>query len=188
MFPWARRAATLLWLAYPLLAMWGLQRLGPRWLAVVVGLALLARTLLPHSARRSLLPAGWLLAGGLALAVLAWAANDAVPLKLYPVAMNAALLAVFGYSLRRPPSAVERIARLARPDLSAQGVAYTRRVTQAWCVFFALNGSVALVITLFCSDSAWAIYNGGIAYGLIGLLFAVEWLVRQRVLGSSPHA
>ena len=29
--------------------------------------------------------------------------------------------------------------------------------------------------------SWWALYTGLISYGLIGLLFAGEWLIRQRV-------
>ena len=33
-------------------------------------------------------------------------------------------------------SAIERIARLQHPDLPPEGVVYTRRVTQIWCVFF----------------------------------------------------
>jgi uncharacterized membrane protein len=34
---------------------------------------------------------------------------------------------------------------------------------------------------LWASERVWALYNGLIAYLLIGTLFAVEWLVRQRV-------
>ena len=91
------------------------------------------------------------------------------------------MLVVFATSLVFPPSAVERIARLTEPDLPPAGVAYTRRVTQVWCGFFIFNGALALVTALRMSDRAWALYNGLIAYGLIGLLFGAEWLVRQRV-------
>lgn len=48
-------------------------------------------------------------------------------------------------------------------------------------MFFVVNGTIAAITALAGSDRAWAIYNGGIAYGLIGAMFAVEWLVRQRV-------
>ena len=67
------------------------------------------------------------------------------------------------------------------------GVAYTRRVTQVWCGFFVLNGALALATALWMSDRAWALYNGLIAYGLIGLLFGVEGQVRQRVTGGHRH-
>ena len=91
------------------------------------------------------------------------------------------LLAVFAISLRYPPSAIERLARLQEPDLPESGVRYTRRVTQVWCGFFIVNGSIALATVLWASDAAWALYNGLIAYLLMGLLFAAEWLVRRRV-------
>ena len=97
------------------------------------------------------------------------------------------LLVVFAASLAFPPTAVERIARLSEPDLPPSGVAYTRRVTQVWCGFFVLNGALALATALWMSDRAWALYNGLIAYGLIGLLFGVEWLVRQRVRAGHRH-
>ncbi len=116
------------------------------------------------------------LAAGLALIVLACRNPHALPLKLYPVLVNVAMLGVFGWSLRHPPSLVERMARLRAPNLPPSGVAYTRRVTQAWCVFFVCNGAVAAVTALAASDRVWALYNGAIAYGLIGAMFAGEWL------------
>ncbi len=57
---------------------------------------------------------------------------------------------------------------------------YTRRVTQVWCGFFVLNGGLALCTALWASDAGWALYNGLVAYVLMGLLFAGEWLVRRR--------
>ncbi|MNV73229.1 hypothetical protein D3C71_1663670 [compost metagenome] len=153
----------------------GLQHFSPR----VMALALVALALLRAGTSRQ---AGWramaVLAAGLALIVLA--SDHALPLKLYPVLVNVAMLGVFGWSLRHPPSLVERMARLREPNLPPSGVAYTRRVTQAWCVFFICNGAVAAVTALAASDRVWALYNGAIAYGLIGAMFAGEWLVRQR--------
>ena len=49
-------------------------------------------------------------------------------------------------------------------------------------MFFIANGLLALATALWASDAVWALYNGAIAYGLIGLMFAVECLVRQRVM------
>ena len=121
-----------------------------------------------------------------AVALIAEAIGS-LPLKLYPALINAVLLVVFAASLAFPPTAVERIARLSEPDLPPSGVAYTRRVTQVWCGFFVLNGALALATALWMSDRAWALYNGLIAYGLIGLLFGVEWLVRQRVRAGHRH-
>jgi uncharacterized membrane protein len=176
---WRKWGLGLLTMAYPLVIYFGLQHYSPR----VMALALVALALLRAGTSRQ---AGWrmmaLLAGGLAIAVLA--SDHALPLKLYPVLVNLAMLGVFGWSLRHPPTLVERLARLREPDLPPRGVAYTRRVTQAWCVFFVLNGTIAAVTALAASDRVWALYNGGIAYGLIGLMFVGEWLVRQRVMAA----
>jgi uncharacterized membrane protein len=92
--------------------------------------------------------------------------------------VNAAMLSVFTYSLFVPPSMVEQFARRREPDLPPQSVTYTRRVTQVWCVFFALNGGIALVTALWASTATWSLYNGFVAYLLMGLLFAGEYGIR----------
>jgi uncharacterized membrane protein len=76
---------------------------------------------------------------------------------------------------------IERFARLQEPHLSETAIRYTRQVTIVWCVFFVLNGSIALYTALFCEMKTWALYNGLIAYVLMGALFAGEYLVRLRV-------
>jgi uncharacterized membrane protein len=166
--------AALLGLLLPL-SFWLCQAMGwPFWFAGVL--------LLPIAwLRRDTKFARW---AALAIALLAlWAllGRDALPVRLYPVLVNAGLLVSFGFTLIRPPSMIERFARLQEPELPPRAVRYTRRVTQVWCAFFAANGSAALVTALWMSERAWALYNGFIAYVLIGALFGIEWLVRQRV-------
>ncbi len=125
----------------------------------------------------------WLWVALATAALAAWAAlaNAALPLKLYPVLVNVGLLLAFGISLRHGPPLVERMARLREPDLPPIAVRYTRRVTEVWCGFFVFNGGMALVTALWTSERIWALYNGLLSYVLIGVLFAGEWLVRQRV-------
>lgn len=115
------------------------------------------------------------------LAAAAALGNALLPLKLYPALVNAVLLTVFAVSLMHPPSAIERLARLREPDLPPAAIAYTRKVTWVWCGFFVVNGTLALATALWADAATWALYNGLIAYGLIGTLFAIEWLVRRRV-------
>lgn len=123
-----------------------------------------------------------LVCGGIVLAALAFGFNDVLPLKLYPVMVNGLLLSVFAASLWFPPTVVERIARLQNPELPQEAVMYTRRVTQMWCLFFVGNGLIALWTALWQSARAWFLYNGVIAYLLIGSLFVGEWLIRRRVI------
>lgn len=161
---------------YPLAIWFGEGRVEPRYLALLLLLAAAAR--LP--ALKVSAAARWSAGAALVLAAGAVWANALLPLKLYPVLVNAALLIAFGYSLASPPSMVERMARLTEPDLPPAGVAYTRTVTKVWCVFFIINGSIALGTALWASQAVWSLYNGVIAYVLMGLLFAGEYLVRLR--------
>ncbi|WP_434085229.1 hypothetical protein [Mixta hanseatica] len=103
-------------------------------------------------------------------------------LLFYPVVVNLLMLALFGGSLWTAMPLVERLARLRDPQLPPEGVRYTRRVTQVWCLFFIVNGSIALFTALQGNMRLWTAWNGIIAYGLMGLLMAVEWLVRRQVI------
>jgi uncharacterized membrane protein len=166
----------LVTLLYPLAIWLGRGRMEPHWLACLLLVAVATR--LPSLKISPI--ARWSVAGALALAALAVWSNALLPLKLYPVLVNCALLAAFGYSLLSPPSIVERLARLREPDLPPAAIGYTRRVTQVWCVFFIFNGSVALATALWASEAVWSLYTSVIAYVLMGALFGVEYLFRRR--------
>jgi len=125
--------------------------------------------------------ARWSGFAALGLVALALWSNALLPLKLYPVLVNLAFLIAFAWSLGTSQSMVERLARLTEPDLPPAGVAYTRTVTWVWCVFFVVNGAIALATALWASEAVWSIYNGVIAYVLMGLLFGIEYLVRLRI-------
>jgi uncharacterized membrane protein len=173
--------AVILTLLYPLAIWLGQGRIEPRWLAMLLLLAAAAR--LP--AMKVSPAARWSGAGALLLVAGAVWSNALLPLKLYPVLVNLAFLAAFGWSLLTPQSMVERMARLSEPDLPPAGVAYTRTVTKVWCVFFVINGSIALGTALWATEAQWSLYNGVIAYLLMGVLFAGEYLVRLKVKRAS---
>jgi uncharacterized membrane protein len=163
-------------LAYPL-GIWLLgDRLEPRWLAA--WLVLLGALRLAATRQRAWVALALV---AFALAALAGVLNVGWPLRWYPALVNLALLVLFGVSLRRPPSMAERLARLSEPDLPAHAVVYTRQVTMAWCGFFIVNGSLAALTASVGSDRVWALYNGGVAYALMGLFAGGEYLVRLRV-------
>lgn len=166
----------VLTILYPGLVYLALDRFAPVWIALLlVGLAL-ARAW----GSRSCI---WLLAAAAAgmIAAICLITGEVWALQLYPVLVNLAFLAAFAYSLWRPPTVVERLARLRDSVLPVEAVAYTRRVTQVWCAFFVVNGSMALLTALWASPALWVLYNGFVAYVLMATLFGGEWLVRQRV-------
>jgi uncharacterized membrane protein len=70
---------------------------------------------------------------------------------LYPVIMNLAMCIVFGYSLKYPPTIIERFARLQTPNLNRSAILYTRTVTKIWLGFFLINATIA-IITVWIGD------------------------------------
>ena len=98
--------------------------------------------------------------------------------RLYPVLMVAVALAVFTVSLWRTPL-VEVFARRMGETLDARGVVYCRRVTVVWTVFLSIH-LVVTFLTVFASHETWALYNGVLAYLMMGALFVGEWLFRRR--------
>jgi uncharacterized membrane protein len=167
-------------LFYPLIAIVVVRTAGPVAAVAVVLLLLAARLLLPVA--RGVPVAMSLALLPVLVAVAAVAVFDArLSVRLYPVFMNAAMLAVFASTLWNPPSMAERFARIFEPDLPESGVRYTRKVTEVWIAFFAVNGAVALWSVLQPGWNAWLLYNGFLSYVAAGLLFAIEFVVRQRV-------
>jgi len=135
----------------------------------------------------------------LAIAALCFFSHSPLLLKLYPVLVNLLLLATFGYSLFRPPSVAFRFALLAdklkKPPHKIEGslgekhvAAYCQKVTLAWCLFFVLNATLSALTVFALSPAAWALYNGGISYILMGTLFAMEWAIRKMTDKTIPKA
>lgn len=183
-------AARALWLGlavlYPLLVFAGLTTgwWGPRHMGLLLLLMAVIRLVLRSKNSSVDL---WLIAPPFLLALPALLFNQEIWVLIYPALVSGLLLVIFSISLYRPPTVIESIARLQDADLSAAGVQYTRKVTQAWCVFFFCNGSIALLTAFFATYELWALYNGLIAYVLIGVMFAGESLVRKKALAIKAH-
>lgn len=173
---------TIISVTYPFAVLFGLLYLGLGFLCV--GILLLAAI---HCALQRSKTSLALFAATVILVIIAWTQKDNFALKLYPVAVNAITLIIFAGSLCSDQSIIERFARLKDPNLPAKAILYTRRITMIWCIFFIINGAVALWTATSTSDEVWAFYNGFIAYILIAMLLIGEWLVRKRILkGNQP--
>src|SRR5215471_20929589 len=93
-------------LLYPLAVWLGHRQIEPRFLAgllLLVGLTRLHMLKIPQVGR-------WWVGGTLLLFIVAVWSNLLLPLKLYPVLVNAALLGIFAYSLLYPPPIIEHFA------------------------------------------------------------------------------
>jgi uncharacterized membrane protein len=187
--PVGRILAGVVLIGYPALVWFGLTHWSPRRLALVLLCVLLPAAALrlrgaPRAGLRGLAAVPLVTVCALALAALLDASGYVL---LVPVAINAVLLAGFGWTLR--PGAmpmIERMARLRVQDLSGAKRAWCHLWTQIWCGFFVVNGALAFGLARTASLAAWALYNGLVAYVLMGVLFATEWTLRRRRFGPGP--
>ncbi len=172
----------LLLLAWPFVIGFGLAHNSLHWLLPLMALLLLLRLCQTRRKTGPLRVITQVVAvAGIILCVASLLLKTHQLLLFYPVVVNGVMLAVFGGSLWSTMPLVERLARVSEPDLPEKGVRYTRRVTQVWCVFFIINGSIALFTALYGDMTLWTAWNGMISYLLMGSLMAGEWLVRRKI-------
>ncbi len=135
-----------------------------------------------HKRTKAVLCIGFLVCGG----IIAIITRSARILTFYPALVNLFFLVLFGHTLFKGPSMVYRFATLKDKSIAISPyrkkiAAYCRNVTLVWCCFFIVNGSIALMSVFGDSYRFWALYNGCIAYILMGLLFSGEYIVRKVV-------
>lgn len=127
-------------------------------------------------------------AGGLVLILLgvagcmAWnrAGTDEMLPVLPHLAVYLLLLAWFGSSLRsgREPL-VTYMARHVHETMSPQLLAYTRRVTVAWCVFFLAMALTSTALFVWAPIETWSLFANLLNLPLVIAMFAGEYLWRQ---------
>lgn len=100
-----------------------------------------------------------------------------VVIKYYPILMNLIFFAIFFSSLFAKETIIQKFAKIMDGELKPKVAVYTKNVTYIWCVFILFN-LIMSIITFFLSDEIWLWYNGCISYVLMGLLFAIEYIVR----------
>lgn len=171
----------LIALGYPLLVYFALDLASPRAIALAI-LALYALRL--ATLARGRLAAYARIAGPVAAAITAASAlsllwNDPRGLLLSPALVNLSLLAAFGASFASRETAIESLALAHGAERSEDLSGYCRKVTAIWCAFFAANGAVSCALALLGTRASWALYTGLLAYLLMGLLFASEFVYRH---------
>lgn len=170
-------------LAWPFVVWFGLMHNSLQWLLPLMALMLMLRL---HQARKNAGPMRFVMQSaalaGIVLCIASALLKTHQLLLFYPVVVNMVMLTLFGGSLWTAMPLVERLARLHTPELPPAGVRYTRRVTQVWCFFFIVNGAIALFTALRGDMRLWTVWNGMIAYLLMGSLMAGEWLIRRRFI------
>ena len=112
------------------------------------------------------------------ICIIALMADSERIARYYPVCVNAILFLLFGGSLFTDRPIITRLALLYDKTLPAYAINYTRIVTIVWVFFFLANGAMAFITAQFYTVEVWTLYNGFIAYILIGTLVGCEYLAR----------
>lgn len=124
----------------------------------------------------------------LVFAILGWALDDGVWLMVLPSATQATFGLAFLRSLAATPM-IETFARMVKPELGPSEIAHCRRWTRIWGVYLLVLAAIGLALAAWASLKIWTAYVGIASYVLVGLLFAVEYIVRKlrfREYGRNP--
>jgi uncharacterized membrane protein len=83
---------------------------------------------------------------------------------------------------------VTRLARRVHGTLPPELEAYTRRVTLAWCVFFAAQMIISALLFEFASLNIWSLFISVLNFPLLVLMFVGEYVYRLARYRNFPHA
>ena len=99
------------------------------------------------------------------------------------LATNGLLGVAFGHTLTggREPLC-SRLAAALYGSLSPELARYTRRVTVAWTLFFALMTATSAALFAFAPLDAWSTFANLLTFPLVALMFVAEYAVRLRAL------
>lgn len=99
------------------------------------------------------------------------------------------LLWLFGRTLRHGKEPlVTRLARRVHGTLPLELAAYTRRLTLAWCVFFASQLFISALLFKFASLDIWSLFINVLNFPLLALMFIGEYVYRVIRHRGFPHA
>jgi uncharacterized membrane protein len=174
-----RLAGILLLGLYPIIVYFGIGVLPASFFGLLLAAGIAARLAFVRNDNRALvLPALGIL---LVYAAVATALAREQALLYYPVILNLILCVVFTISLRKGEPLLLRFVLSRGVVLSEYGPRYLTCLTAVWAGFFAANALIAAWTTT-ASLETWALYNGFIAYLLIGALLGFERLYRSAFL------
>ncbi len=164
---------------YPLIVFFGLTYLGVRWTAflllVLVARRFAAMVLSNRDTSRLVIIQALAMT---AIIGAAAAVGSVFALHIAPFAVSLTFIVLFASSLRSTPI-IERFARLQKPELPPEEIAYCRALTKLWVAVLAANSFLLLFAALFADETLWAILAGPVSYGLLGAVFTVEYPYRK---------
>ena len=101
--------------------------------------------------------------------------------------LNLFLLWLFGRTLLRGKvPLISQISRHINGELKPEVVEYTRHVTIAWCIFFALQVIISLLLYVFAPVAAWSFFINVLNLPLLILMFVGEKTYRTVRFPNHP--
>ncbi|ADE10605.1 hypothetical protein [Sideroxydans lithotrophicus] len=102
--------------------------------------------------------------------------------------LNLFLLWLFGRTLLRGREPlVFQISRHINGELEPEIVVYTRQVTIAWCIYFALQVIISLLLYVFATLAAWSFFINVLNLPLLMLMFVAEKAYRTARFPDHPR-
>lgn len=83
---------------------------------------------------------------------------------------------------------ITRLALSVHGSLPPEIVAFTRRVTVAWCAFFAAQVLVSLLLLAFAPFEVWSMFVNLLNLPLLVLMFVVDYLYHSVRFPDHPRA
>jgi uncharacterized membrane protein len=100
----------------------------------------------------------------------------------------AGLLATFGSTLRPGRDAlITAMARRMHGPISDELAVYTRRVTWAWCGFFAVQLTTSVGLFVFAPLVVWSFFVNVLDIPLVATMFGAEYACRLHCLSDPPR-
>jgi uncharacterized membrane protein len=124
----------------------------------------------------------------LVFVLLGWISNNGTWLLVLPSATQGTFGLAFLRSLRGTPM-IEHFARMVKPQLSVPELAHCRRWTAIWGIYLLVLAATGLALARWATLAVWTVYVGVLSYVFVGVLFAVEYVIRKirfREYGKNP--
>ena len=173
-------------LAYVLACHWLMTRApASSWNAVVVVGPMLALIAVQARVRQQRAIAALCALGVAGLLWQAWHGGGVAPQVLYllqHVAIHIALAVLFALTLRRGQQPlITALARRVHGSLTPDMEAYSRRVTIAWAIYFAVMAGVSVLLFTTTTFDIWATFaNLGTPVAIV-VMFVAEHVLRYRL-------
>ena len=159
---------------------------------VLAALPLLALGIwIARRARRKVLWTLFLLAAAAAVFVIERETHSglAAAYGVPHAAIHLSLLWLFGRTLvRGREPLITGFARRVHGTLPPEMVAYTRHVTQAWCIFFAAQPLISAALLVWAPLATWSLFVNVLNFPLVVFMFAAEYAWRVTRHRDFPHA